>query len=516
MRFKLFLITIALLMPALAGYLALTTGPTPAAAAPPLAASEQQALISAINTLLLTDDEPETLVLLYVNGDNNLALDMQKEQLVQKIHRGATNPAITVRMVLDWPIFGNSRYYQVDRRGVADCQEDIAIDYTWCGRYQDGVNVHPFPEDLGDPANLSKFIQDGIAERPHAERIILAMVGHGGGWSPNVLAGQPKGHGGKPGNQDAELGGLLWDNSTESGFGNSLSTLDLHQALADAKSKTDRTIDLLYLDACLMGMWEVGHQVQSEVHYLLASESWSWTSFAYAAHLAAVTNDRSIEQIGAAWISNEAAVLAPVNHAYTFSLLDLTQMPTLTASIDGLAQQLELLVQSEAGKANLRNAFKNSDCFDSNADALINRTDPALGDGIDNYCDLGSFVAKVEAQFPTTAAVVNAVQAVKSAITTTVRAERSASGVPGRASTTRWEWGALGGVSIYTPLGQDDWKRGLYSQLAVATATQWDELLTAYWNAPIPTAPDCPQGGCDLPNGPLGVGHRLYLPWVGR
>jgi len=520
MRFNILLFSVCAILLGCAFYIALlltdgamTSHANASTPNTPTLTSQQLAVIAAINTLLLSDDEsPETLVLLYVNGDNDLATEMQKYKLVQNIQRGAANPEIVVRMVLDWPGLGNSRYYLVDPFGPADC--DFLNNFTCGGHYQDGQTVRAFPEDLGDPANLSKFIQDAVTENPEAKRIILAMIGHGGGWSPNLLAGQPLGHGGKPGEGDRDLGGLLWDNSTDSGIGNSLSTLDLHQALSDAKSKTGRTLDLLYLDACLMGMWEVAHEVRNEVNYLLASESWSWTSFAYDAHLAAITNARPIEAIGQEWISNEAAVLKPVNHAYTYSLLDLTQMPTLTASIDTLAQQLEPLAAPPEGKARIRTAFESSDCFDSNADALINRKEATTGKGIDNYCDLASFVGQLHIQFPTTGGAVGAVQ---TAISNTVRSEDSVSGVPGRYSAIPWQWQKLGGLSIYTPLGQDDWKRGLYTQLQVAHDSHWDEFLSRYWDAAIaPATPQCSEEPCPLPGGPLETGYDIYLPLVTR
>ncbi len=514
MRFKLMLICGGALVIGWMLYLALlwsdasATIPAQAAATPTLT-SQQLAVIQAINTLLLTDDEPDTLVLLYVNGDNNLAKAMQEYRLVQSIHRGAANPAITVRMVLDWPKLGNSRYYQVD----PNC--DFLNDVNCLSHYREGQNMRPFPEDLGDPANLSKFIQDGIADDPDAKRIILAMIGHGGGWSPNLRAGQPKGHDGKPGNGDEEMGGLLWDDSTESGIGNSLSTLDLHNALLDAKAKTGRTIDMLYLDACLMGMWEVADQIHGEVNYLLASESWSWTSFAYDAHLLAVTDARSTEQIGAQWMANEAAVLRPINHAYTYSLLDLTQMPTMSVRIDQLAQHLEPLAKTPEGKTEIRTAFAASDCFDSNADALINLSDPALGKGIDSYCDLSSFAGQLQQQFPANPALVGAAQAVQAAISNTVRSNLYAGGIPGKYSNIPWQWQRLGGLSIYTPLGQDENKRGLYSQLQ-AGQTKWDAFLTTYWGPPMTTLEQCPIGGCPLPNGPLQIVYTVYLPTVQR
>jgi hypothetical protein len=70
-----------------------------------------------------------------------------------------------------------------------------------------------------------------------------------------------------------ELGGLLWDDYTgvrdNEGklTGNSLSTIDLRLALEAAFAATSRKIDLLYLDACLIGMWEVANEIKDQVHF---------------------------------------------------------------------------------------------------------------------------------------------------------------------------------------------------------------------------------------------------------
>jgi len=520
MRSKIALITIVVLLSVCLKYatsqmtVGTVTTNTTATAAPanlaiPTLTSGQTAALQAINTLLLLDEESDTLVLLYINGDNDLAPYIH--DLVRKVHGGAINPEITVVMVLDWPGAGNSRRYRVDGQGVTTC--DFAEDYTCKGRYVLEQNVEAFPEDLGDPANLSQFIAEASAEYPDAKRVALALVGHGGGWSPNLLAGQPQGHGGKP---DDELGGLLWDNYTGNGPGNSLSTLDLQQALSSAVASTGRKIDLLYLDACLMGMWEVAHEVRNEVNYLLASQSWSWTSFAYDAHLLNIRNAQSVRQIGEAWIQNEAAILRRDRYPFTHSLVDLTQAPSLTTSIDTLAQSLTAVASSAEGKTKLRTAFAASDCFDSNADHIINRNDANAG-RIDNYCDLHSFAGQLQQQFINTLEIVNAAQAVQIAIAGAVVGKADGCGVPVGYSPLAWCWQALGGLSIYTPLGEDDWKRGLYTQLQVARDTHWDEFINQYWaNVSAPNEPGCPPEGCPLPDGPLPLAHSVYLPVMQR
>jgi hypothetical protein len=459
-----------------------------------------------------------TLVLLYINGDNNLAPYIHK--LVQNVHRGATNPDIVVHMVLDWPGKDNSRRYVVDKKGETEC--NFQIDFTCGTRYVLDHNVTKFAEDLGDPANLTRFITESLALHPQADRVVLSLVGHGGGWSPNLLAGQPTGHGGKP--ADA-LGGLLWDDYTgvtdDEGnlVGNSLSTLDLRQALDDAYEITGRKIDLLYLDACLMGMWEVAHELTDRVDFLLVSQSWSWTAFPYHEHLTAVRNSQSIRAIGRQWTAHEAARMARDRFPYTYSLIDLARLPPLTVAIDNLAQELLPVVTTPTGKEGVRAAFEAGGCFDSNGDRLINLSDPGLGDGIDNYCDLHTLAGAIKARFAGQNSIVAASEAVQAALANAVdeEANRYGCGAPGVSSTIPWCWEELGGLSIYAPFGADDWKRNFYGQLQVDQKTAWGNLIRAYWNnVAAPAAPTCPPEQCPLPGGPLPVNETLFLPLVTR
>jgi hypothetical protein len=77
---------------------------------------------------------PATLVLLYINGDNDLANYVH--DLVAKVHTGAANPNIVTFMVLDWPGGGNSFRYLVDKNGATTC--NFRQDHTCDGRYVDG------------------------------------------------------------------------------------------------------------------------------------------------------------------------------------------------------------------------------------------------------------------------------------------------------------------------------------------------------------------------------------------
>lgn len=445
---------------------------------------------------------PSTLVLLYINGDNDLAPHIHK--LVQKVHEGAPNPDIVTFMVLDWPEADNSYLYQIAKQGYSHC--NLLEDYTCGGLYTAGQNMWPFAEDLGNPANLTNFIATAIQKYPSAPRIALTLMGHGGGWSPNLLAGQPTRHDGKPAD---ELGGLLWDNYTGTGSGNSLSTLDLGKALRDAKTQTGRKLDLLYLDACLMGMWEVAYEIQDSVDYLLASESWSWTSFAYAAHLRSIDATQTVEQIGQTWLAHEAAILRADAYPFTFALVDLKQMADLTQAINNLATALTGALAAD--KIKIKDAFLVTDCFDNNQDYTIDR--------LDTYCDLASFARHIEAQFAGNSTVVQAAKAVQTAVANAVVLEDHGNGIPGHHATTPWVWSDdLGGLSIYLPLNpeHDDWKRRFYHQLRSSQNGVWDEFIKAYWNqVEPPVVPAC-AAPCSLPAGPLPIETKVYLPLIAR
>ncbi|MCB0060946.1 MAG: hypothetical protein KDE19_02480, partial [Caldilineaceae bacterium] len=111
-----------------------------------------------------------------------------------------------------------------------------------------------------------------------------------------------------------------------------LSTRQLGIALDWINNATGRKIDLLYLDACSMGMAEVADEIAPYVSYLLASPNTAWASFAYDDMLADVTAGLSTEQIGRAWLEAEKAALDANEqddvfpYPYTLALYRLDQM----------------------------------------------------------------------------------------------------------------------------------------------------------------------------------------------
>lgn len=442
----------------------------------------------AVAVAIPDDAFDQALILIYANGDNNLSQSMLR--LINNAEVGAGNGHAVALMVLDGPGEGDSYLYRLQEDQDASCPSHL--NPTCDGRYVAGQNVWAWGEDVANPYSLAEFLKGTIRAYPNAGQVVLSLVGHGGGWSPDVLAGQPSHYGGQPG--EDVLGGMLWDDHP----GTSLSTPDLGRALRWSHQATGVKVGLLYLDACLMGMSEVAYEVRDSAEYLLASENWTWASFPYDAHLSVLDGVRDVRQIGEAWLHNAAGVLRADEYPFTLSLVDLDQVESLRAAEDGLATALMATLPVTD---DIAAAFAQTDCFDSDRDGAIEPQD--------NYCDLDSFARQLEVQFSgnaSAAAVVSAAQAVQTAVAAAVVAEDHEGGIPWPHPDERWTWGDLGGVSKYLPLHEDHWKRRYYtgSHLQSAEDGLWDEFLAAYWDsADPPQAPPCPPEGCDpLPSLP--------------
>src|SRR5690606_19861560 len=136
-------------------------------------------------------------------------------------------------------------------------------------------------ENAGAASSVEEFLWRTI--RAYADEnttVVLSLVGHGGGWSPNLLGEQPSGHDEKP-DSTRFFGSFLFDRNPGSG----MSTHELALVMDRLAQERGKKIDLLYCDACLMGMLEVLYDLRDSVRYAHASESTSWTAFSYDRHI---------------------------------------------------------------------------------------------------------------------------------------------------------------------------------------------------------------------------------------
>ena len=141
-------------------------------------------------------DPEKPLVLIYAVLDNNL--DGGWERLVNNIEKGVHADA-NVRLMVD--AFGmdeNDAGEAVSNAWVYDVRYDEnslcpSFSDRTCG-YTEGETVRRFvTEDTAHASSLYRFIGDSLLAYPNPTQVILVLVGHGSGWSADLLPGQPSG-----------------------------------------------------------------------------------------------------------------------------------------------------------------------------------------------------------------------------------------------------------------------------------------------------------------------------------
>ncbi len=479
-----------------------------------LATGAEQSIEAGVAVAIPDNSAVHTLVLINAFVDNDLA--QHGLEVLNSAEMSAHNPNAVVLMLLDGPEADDAYLYQLDPDQNPACPN--YTNPTCGGRYVLGQNMWSWGDNVASPYSLAEFLRGGVRAYPNAQQVVVSLVGHGGGWSPQVLAGQPGS--GRKASEDP-LGGFGWDKNP----GSSLSTPALAQALRwslPALQETGKTkYGLLYLDACLMAAAEVAYEVRDSVEYVLASESWSWTTRSYQYHIADIDGVRGPREIGQHWLKNEAHNLRRDDYPFTFSLIDTSEMDALLGAENDLAAALITALPTK--KAQIETAFKDSDCFDSNQNGMIEHDD-TLG-WADNYCDLATFAQQLKKEFYNHNTVKNAAQAVIEAVNRAVVSEDHHNSTPWNYSDQLWVWGKLGGLHKYLPLLEDDWKRHYYtgSHLQAPADGQWDEFLTSYWdNIDPPAIPTCPPD-CELPPAPLPIApieahaqaiqNKIFIEW---
>lgn len=450
---------------------------TPIATAIPVSTPSQTPVStqSPTTTLPPTDPPepttPKPLALIYAVLDNNLGTGSGWSRLVNNIEAGATDQ-INVRLFIDGPSLGDVYIYDIMPDNNPFCPSQF--NPTCNGRYVQGDNFWTFPsEDSANPASLYQFLVDAAGVYPNPSMTALTLIGHGSGWSANVLPGQPSFWSG----QSDTAGGMLWDDrpSADRASSQSLSIQALRHALYWAENTTGNAIDLLYLDGCAMGMIEVAYEIRDSADYLLASANIDWASFNYDALLPTLSDAESPAQLGQRWLNLEASKLREnPGHPFTLTLTDLSNVDTIADNASALAAELQASLASN--RTLIEAAFAASERFDSNFDGAI--------DVADSYTDLSTFADSLSQRFPSESRVTAAAQTLQSAISQAVVATDYENGAPWLYPNRLWRWQSIAGLGVYLPLEVDEQRRSLFyveSSLGWAERTRWDEFLRAFW-----------------------------------
>ncbi len=238
-------------------------------------------------------------VMVYMSGDSSLSANVLDD--LEEMRKVGSGNGLEIIVLSDRSGVGDSHVYRI----LEGEMEDIPTSYIDPG-WDDELS-------LGDPDTLSSFVKYAVAEYP-AENYLLDLWGHGNGWI-----------------------GVCPDK------GDRLTSVELQGAL-DSVVASGISIDMISLDACQMGMFEVFYQLRGRVDYAIASEKdvplagWPYDTF-----LQIIRDDPDIVPVdlGREFIDSYVTWSA-ANSGYsaTLSLIQLDRLEEVGAALDSYAGSL--------------------------------------------------------------------------------------------------------------------------------------------------------------------------------
>jgi len=277
-------------------------------------------------------------------------------------------------------------------------------------------------QDFGDPNVLLNFINWAMTNYP-ASRYVLVIWDHGGGWRRK--AGEA-------------IKGISYDD-----HGGSIDTVELGNVF----NSIDRPIHIIGMDACLMQMEEVAHQIMYKGYYLVTSQE---------------------TEPGDGWPYD--TILSELKNNIN---MDISQLPTIIVNkymasyVSGVTQSSRILWSREvAYKANdLARAIRSNPNVWGTVKEIISSTQCY---SYSDYRDLYDFAKRLKDNGSMPTSIKNAAQAVMTAVNNVVTAE-------GHSGTNLAD---SHGISIWLPnASQFASGKASYSLLDFAHDTEWDEML---------------------------------------
>lgn len=278
-------------------------------------------------------------------------------------------------------------------------------------------------QDFGDPNVLLNFIDWAMTNYP-ASRYVLVIWDHGGGWRRK--AGET-------------IKGISYDD-----HGGSIDMIELGNVF----DSIDRPIHIIGMDACLMQMEEVAHQIMFKGYYLVTSQE---------------------TEPGDGWPYD--TILQELKNNPNMAI---SQLPTIIVNkymasypSGGVTQSSRILYSREvAYKANdLARAIRGNSNVWGTVKEIISSTQHYY---YTDYKDLYDFARRLKDNASMPTSIKNAAQAVMTAVINVITAE-------GHSGTNLAN---SHGISIWLPNNsQFASGKASYSLLDFAHDTEWDEML---------------------------------------
>ncbi len=415
--------------------------------------------------------------LVYLSADNNI--DNQRDRLIYDLElfnnlerAAARNPGVNI--LVEWdrsPDYAGStpddhtrRYHVLPNRNPYELAD-----------YVEGMTTWDLGElNMGDDQTLYDFVTWARSTFTPTTYTALSLVGHGGGWAPSFVS--PLGIG-------YLTSGIGWDDT----YGDYLGTREIGDALYWATDEGTNPIDVLFLDASMMGMLENAYEVRDSTRFLVASESAVWSRFPYEGYVGAIGMDTTARELAEAMVQVYDDSLLGYPRTMAGLAVDVSAVGPISQALDSLALALSDTLTTTT-RLQIAQAYSAVQKFDSNWDYALAAPDA--------YVDLYDLAEQLAAHVTDTT-VLSAAHALTTAIgpigSGVVVQERHHDGHPWVAPSETWTFTGAHGLAIYFPLGEDFWIRDYYqpTELDLAAHTHWDEFLHLGWyeGQPAPALP---------------------------
>jgi len=288
----------------------------------------------------------------YLAGDDP-SLNDSYNVILNQLERAAGNNSVNIVVIWDTLGSAGTRYYHV--------QPDTNLNSL--ANYIESQNTWDMGElNMGDPSTLVNFVNWAKQNYP-ANYYSLILDDHGNG-----------------------LGGAMSDSTSD----DILSLNEISNALENVTSGWQK-IDVLVMNACLMGMLEDAYQFRNFTNYYVASENIQWAyNRGYYDTAINVTSTTTPLEMGNLYVQKYADEAIPMTVGYTMSVADMSQIDNLVQTINVMAGLIS--ADMDGNTDELNTVLSQVQRFDNNfPTGIINDQD--------QYIDLFDFARLIQDQF---------------------------------------------------------------------------------------------------------------------
>jgi hypothetical protein len=212
--------------------------------------------------------------------------------------------------------------------------------------------------NTGDPKRLTEFIKWGVQTYP-ADHYVLVLWNHGQGWDDTDIYADERRRrlrrlaSGRirhaffhtpvrrmltSATRNVQARAILLDDDAK----DFLDNLEMKKVLADTKKLLKRKLDVLGMDACLMGMAEVGYQIRENAEFIVGSEQTEpLEGWPYSTILAELAKNPAMAPRDLSALVVDKYLASYKRDSVTQSACDLSKAELLATAVADLARTLQ-------------------------------------------------------------------------------------------------------------------------------------------------------------------------------